>query len=276
MVSRALLAGALAVLSSQAVIAGPCRPVSSIEASFSSTLIVSTSTEHVTSSTVSQSTETLETSLIVPTTDITTSVAISEATTATDSATTETIVIESETTITAVYAVPTPFKLRAQDGDAEGYALKSDGRQSRDSVGFGALPANFEDAAFKFDEETGHLQHGSNTLCIYYDDYRSAAQVRNCPSDVSGRYDYLTCEKPTSSKLTCRMPGKSCFNGPSHPFPICYSTDVEWTQFFVTRYFSGSFLFYFGDGDADDFGDQNLQPANVQLDKFYNMDPISP
>jgi hypothetical protein len=233
----------------------------------------------VSSSAEVQSTETLETSLTVPTTDITTSTVIEEATTTTADGlttteaattdvasyqTTETTITESATTTTVAYAAPTAFKLRAQDGDAEGYALKSEGNVGG-SLGFGPLPATYEEVTFNFDEETGHIQYGTNTLCVYYDDYRLAAEVRTCTSIVSGRYGYLTCEKPTSSELKCRMPGKTCWNPPSSPLPTCTPTGDEWAQFFVRPYMSGTFLFYFGKGDAADVGGLTLQPVTVQL-----------
>ncbi|KAJ4117510.1 hypothetical protein NW768_010873 [Fusarium equiseti] len=150
MVSRTFFAGALAVLSARAVVAGPCRPVTSstVDVALSSAATESASASPVSSSaeiqsagtlstetlsaeTLSAETETLETSLIVPTTDVTTSTIIEEASTttaegftttelttsdATSYQTTETTVTEAETTTaeattTAALSVPTPFNL---------------------------------------------------------------------------------------------------------------------------------------------------------------------
>ncbi|QPC70656.1 hypothetical protein HYE68_001408 [Fusarium pseudograminearum] len=265
MVSRTLFAGALAVFSSRAVIAGPCRVVSSTEASYSTTLVVSSSTEV-------QSTGTLETSLTVPTIDVTTSTVIEEATTVTTdgltttgSATTATTIAESATTTTMAYAVPTSFKLLADGSDADGLAVKSNGNPGGSLV-FGELP-DYEEVVFSFEEETGSVQYDSKDLCVYYGDSDPAAQVITCTTTLSGRQFPLSCEKPDSNQLKCTTPGKTCFTAGSSPIAECAPTDEDWVQFFVRPYISGSFLLYLGNGNAmaDELDDMDLKAVDLRL-----------
>ncbi|OBS24512.1 hypothetical protein FPOA_05053 [Fusarium poae] len=252
MVSRNLLAGALAMLSSRAVIAGPCRLVSSVEASYSTTIVVSASTEF-------HSTHALETSLTVPMTDVTTSTIIEEATTTT---------ADDLTTTTMSFAVPTTFKLRAHGNFADDLALKSEGNPGG-WLAFGELTNTFQEVIFSFDEKTGYIQYDSKDVCVYYDDDGLAAQVKTCTSLQSGRQGPLTCEKPTSNQLKCMIPGKTCSNPPSFPIALCTPTGDEWAQLFVRPYVSGSFLFYLGNGNAmaDELDDMDLRAVDIELSR---------
>ncbi|KAF5244730.1 hypothetical protein FAUST_2247 [Fusarium austroamericanum] len=267
MISRILFAGALAVFSSRAVVAGPCRPVSSIEASYSTTLVVSSSTE-------AQSTETLETSLTVPTTDVTTSTVIEEATTTTtdgltttESATTANTFVESATTTTMAYAVPTSFKLLADGSDANGLTVKSDGDMGNSLV-LGEL-LGYEEVIFSFQEETGYVQYDSKDLCVYYGDSDPAARVITCTTVQSGRTFPLSCEKPSSNQLKCTTPGKMCFTAGSDPIAGCSPTDEDWTQFYLRPYVSGSFLLYLGNGNAmaDELDAMDLKAVDLRLEE---------
>ncbi|CEF77972.1 unnamed protein product [Fusarium graminearum] len=265
MVSRILFAGALAVFSSRAVVAGPCRPVSSIEASYSTTLVVSSSTE-------AQSTETLETSLTVPATDVTTSTAIEEATTVTtDGLTTTgpttaaTTTADPATTTTMAYTVPTSFKLLADGSDADGLAVKLNGNPGGSLV-FGEL-SDYDEVVFSFQEEAGYVQYDSKDLCVYYGDSDPAAQVITCTTVLSGRQFPLSCEKPDSHQLKCTTPGKTCFTAGSDPIAGCSPTDEDWTQFYVRPYISSSFLLYLGNGNAmaDELDDMDLKAVDLRL-----------
>ncbi|KAM0304808.1 hypothetical protein ACHAPM_002923 [Fusarium culmorum] len=250
---------------SRAVVAGPCRPVSSIEASYSTTLVVSSSTE-------AQSTETLETSLTVPTTDVTTSTTTEEATTVTtdgltttESTTAATTTADSSTTTTIAYTVPTSFKLLADGSDADGLAVKLNGNPGRSLV-FGELP-DYDEVVFSFQEETGYVQYDSKDLCVYYGDSDPAAQVITCTTVLSGRQFPLSCEKPDSNQLKCTTPGKTCFTARSDPTAGCSPTDEDWTQFYVRPYISGSFLLYLGNGNAmaDELDDMDLKAVDLRL-----------
>jgi len=241
MVSRTFLAGALAVLSARAVVAGPCRPISSstAEVSYSSVVTDSASATLVSSSTetLSTETETLETSHTIPTTDITTSTVIEEATTvttedftttelatsdATSYQTTETTIIESETTAASetttttgetttreAPAVPTTFKLISEGGNSDGSALKGLPIPGY-SMYFGNKPRVVAgDGIFTFDEQTSQLSFQGQKLCVYRHEYSWNAQVCTCSSQE--RYTPLLCETPpTSGELKCRMPGSQC------------------------------------------------------------------
>ena len=297
MVSRTFLAGALAALSAQAVVAGPCRPISwsTVEVSHSSMATDSASATLVPSTeTLSTETEILETSLTVPTTDAPTSATIEEATTtttedstttelatsdATDYQTTEATIVEpetttaAETTTTAALAVPTTFKLISEGSGADGLALQGFG-----NMYFGMKPRVIAVAVvLTYDEQTSQLTYNSRTLCLYRNDYSWNAQVVTCPAESNDRYNPLLCETPpTSGELKCRVSGAECVDQgcppeipdcPSAPTTACAPTGEEWSQFFVVPSSGISYDLYFGIEDATNaqLAESEFQATSLQI-----------
>lgn len=297
MVSRTFFASALAALSAQAVVAGPCRPPSSstVEVSFSSSATGSAPATLVPSSTETLFTET-ETSLTVPTTDVISSTVIKEATTttttegftttelttsdATSYQTTETTIVESETTTapettTTDLVVPTPFNLiyDMSSGDSS-YSLFLQGPpQTPNDVSLGDLPTdNAQSASFTYDSETGQVSIGSQSLCIHPIDRSWNAQVKRCSAEPMNGDTPLLCEKPSRGGLKCRTPGAPCECPPEIPdCPLSCDPAAVWSQF-MTKATPRGFLLYFGieGASGQQLAAQHLEPISLEVYEINN------
>ncbi|RFN49040.1 hypothetical protein FIE12Z_6680 [Fusarium flagelliforme] len=307
MVSRTFFASALAAFSAQAVVAGPCRPVSSsiVQVSFSSAATDSASTTLVPSSTetLSTETETLETSLTVPTTDGTTSTVIEEAATTTTEAftttelttsdatsyqSTETTIVEhetttapettttaGETTTTAALVVPTPFNLiyDMTSGDSS-YTLFLQGPpQTPNDVYLADFPTNnAQSASFTYDSETGQVSIGSQSLCIHPVDRSWNAQVKRCSAEPMNGGTPLFCEKPSRGGLKCRTPGPRCECPPEIPdCPLSCNPAAVWSQFMVKETPRGTLLYFGIEGaSGQQLAAERLEPISLEAYEINN------
>ena len=301
MVSPTFLAGALAALSARAVVAGPCRPVSSstVQVSYSSATTDSTSVAIISSSTQIQFTETLSTdtlsteaSLTLPT-DVTTSTVEEAITTTTEGLTTtelttsvattyhttETSAVESatttasETTTSEAPAVPTAFKFISYGGTTNGLALKATNEPSNH-----ILVTDAVQGIFTYDSETGQLSCEGLTLCLYREDSDWNAVVKTCSSQPNPRDTPLICEKPVNGDLKCRVPGAHCEQRgqcpseipdcPSEPTTVCEPTGEEWSQFFVRNSLGTRYTLHLGieNPTAEQNDEWHLQPVRLQIE----------
>ncbi|RTE83230.1 hypothetical protein BHE90_002227 [Fusarium euwallaceae] len=250
MFAKRLLSLAIGLLAADAVVAGPCIPLSSdtssavssatSSASASSTTESLSSTESYSTTESASTTESLtltsSSSESTPTTFFTT-------TTSSDSSTIETSTSAATTTTSTAPYNPIPtFKVVAVGGPVPGAELRSTG-QTGNILTFNPTYSGTRVLSFSLEPSTGRLlESNGKYMCLYYGGGLSTVTV--CNPESAG-VKYLTCTVNTDLTLSCSGPeGHRYFDDEGEE--VIYDTGATVDHFYVSYQGSGYYSYIGG------------------------------
>jgi hypothetical protein len=130
--------------------------------------------------------------------------------------------------------------LTPQGGPTDGEKLLTTGA-SANTLALGVSGGQWFEAQFTYDEATGHILIGTQTMCVfYYNDNRSSMVI--CPTFDSPQFAPMVCEPPTGKYLKCSVPGVKCVAGSSRP--VCTSSDAAFKTFYSGLWFGTAYQVY--------------------------------
>ncbi|KIL90678.1 hypothetical protein FAVG1_06413 [Fusarium avenaceum] len=260
---------AFGLLGIDSVVAGPCKPSSSVTTAATETSTSQPSSSVLSDTTVSTgvpeatTTTTIavsESSLVSTDIESTISVALSHTSGLSTESTLEptvTSVVELSTqttsdatssvaeTSTAALSIPTLFSLSPHGGPADGETLLTTG-QSGNTLALGASGSQWSEAHFTYDEATGHLLIGTQAICVYYyNDNRSSMTI--CPTYDSPQFAPMVCEPPTGRNLKCSVPAVKCVTGAMRP--VCTTSDTAFKTFYSGLWYGTAYNVFLSEPD---------------------------
>ncbi|KAH7144335.1 hypothetical protein B0J13DRAFT_675691 [Dactylonectria estremocensis] len=252
--SSILLSVAVSFLGLDLAFAGPCRPVSTPDAS------VSVTTPSAASTPLATPTETPEISI-------------------TPSETPTSTLAEISTTSSAPLTIPTAFNIVASTGAATNKVLR--GRLINTSyITFDNSLGG--DISLGWEESTGRLLVSSSNLylCGLYNLQPLTASILLCSAEQGIRIQFVTCEPPTGPKLKCSIPGcrwdeETVFGDPGTdnegPYTqytqVCDPAAEPWTNLYSRKYTGSPDLQWLADiGPEGATGDDTLTPIDFLVE----------